>query len=276
VVSEFRAFAASRATSTSRSRRTASCPHATTTARTTGARTIRSTSLSAKSGSRLVLRFIYVVISCVSCFTISLHLFLALVPVIFLPVGLTISSGRFRAFFGVNLLLNIIILNLLSLLFKFSLALERVQLFADLSWGFILMSMEDYITSADAFFNLDQLQLEPRSKLMKSDSYLGVLLFVLVIIREGDFRTRQIVKLTLRTIGACIALASENIVSYVIVLRKVGQFLFIYDFLDASVDSSLSCTDTVMSEFDFTILLLSVLFAGAFRLIEHHYSFASG
>lgn len=138
------------------------------------------------------------------------------------------------------------------------------------------MSVEDHVTSADAFFNLDQLQLEPRSKLMKSDSYLGVLLFVLVVIRESDFRTRQIVKLTLRTIGACIALASENIVSYVIVLRKVRQLLFVYDFLDASIDSSLSSTHTIMSEFDFTILLLSVLFAGAFRLIEHHNSFASG
>jgi len=69
-------------------------------------------------------------------------------------------------------------------------------------------------------------------------------------------------------------LTSENIVSYIIEFRKVGKLILVYDFLNASVNGPLSSTDSVMSKFNFPVLLLAVLLALAFSLVEHDYTLA--
>lgn len=104
--------------------------------------------------------------------------------------------------FFLCLLADILILLSLSLGFQFAFALERVKLLLNFFGSAGLMGVKNHITATEALFNFDKSQGESWAELVKPNRYLGVFLFVLVVLGQGDFATWQVIDLTLGTVGS--------------------------------------------------------------------------
>ena len=70
---------------------------------------------------------------------------------------------------GIRLLFDVSFLLLLPLVLQLPLALQRVHLSLDLGFRLADEGVEHYITSAEAFFNLNQPELQPWSQLVQLD-----------------------------------------------------------------------------------------------------------
>ena len=121
------------------------------------------------------------------------------------------------------------------------------------------MGVEDNITAAETLLDFNQAHLQTWAKLVKSNGDLGVLLFVLVVLRQGHLASWQVINFTFGTVGSqavsgggagLLPDVAQDEVLDGLVLGEVWNFLVVDKLFDASVNGALASTHSVMSEFN--------------------------
>ena len=105
-------------------------------------------------------------------------------------------------FLLLGLLADVLFLLLLAPGFELALVLERVELLLHFGGGARLVRVEHHVAAAEALLNFDEAQLEAGAELVKPDRHLRVLLLVLVVVRQRDLASWQVVNLALRAVRA--------------------------------------------------------------------------
>lgn len=127
-----------------------------------------------------------------------------------------------------------------------------VDLLSDLSGCAGLVSVEDHISTAEAFDNLDKAELESRTQLVQTDGYIRVLFLVLVIVWQNNLGAREVLHLALRAVRTHIrnvhTLISQHEVCNVVELGEIRHFLVVHKLLDASVHCTLAGTHAVVTK----------------------------